>query len=96
MWARVCSRGSSTKGTSSPGAREIAAVCRRGLTASGPVSSYVRPACPSSQCRCGYGGDGGDIGFAARDAIDLIRDRGITTACVVPAMLRMMLGEPGR
>ena len=33
--------------------------------------------------------------FAARDAIDLIRDLGITTACVVPAMLRMMLGEPG-
>lgn len=33
--------------------------------------------------------------FAPRDAIDLIRDRGITTACVVPAMLRMMLAEPG-
>ncbi|WP_405471079.1 long-chain-fatty-acid--CoA ligase [Streptomyces canus] len=33
--------------------------------------------------------------FAPRDAIDLIRDKGITTACVVPAMLRMMLAEPG-
>ncbi|MFH0515662.1 long-chain-fatty-acid--CoA ligase [Streptomyces sp. M41] len=33
--------------------------------------------------------------FAARQAVDLIRDLGITTACVVPAMLRMMLGEPG-
>ncbi|MGW0333691.1 fatty acid--CoA ligase [Streptomyces sp. NPDC003011] len=33
--------------------------------------------------------------FAAREAIDLIRDLGVTTACVVPAMLRMMLGEPG-
>ncbi|WP_079085319.1 fatty acid--CoA ligase [Streptomyces dysideae] len=33
--------------------------------------------------------------FAARDAIGLIRDLGITTACVVPAMLRMMLSEPG-
>ena len=33
--------------------------------------------------------------FAPGDAIDLIRDRGITTACVVPAMLRMMLAEPG-
>ncbi|WP_020126685.1 long-chain-fatty-acid--CoA ligase [Streptomyces sp. 303MFCol5.2] len=33
--------------------------------------------------------------FAARRAVDLIRDLGITTACVVPAMLRMMLIEPG-
>ena len=33
--------------------------------------------------------------FAARDAIDLVRDLGVTTACVVPAMLRMMLTEPG-
>jgi long-chain acyl-CoA synthetase len=33
--------------------------------------------------------------FAARRAVDLIRDLGITTACVVPAMLRMMLSEPG-
>ncbi|MFE0678104.1 long-chain-fatty-acid--CoA ligase [Streptomyces sp. NPDC058867] len=33
--------------------------------------------------------------FAARQAVDLIRDLGITTACVVPAMLRMMLAEPG-
>lgn len=33
--------------------------------------------------------------FAARDAVDLIRDLGVTTACVVPAMLRLMLGEPG-
>ncbi|MGX1563255.1 long-chain-fatty-acid--CoA ligase [Streptomyces sp. NPDC055506] len=33
--------------------------------------------------------------FAARRAVDLIRDLGVTTACVVPAMLRMMLTEPG-
>ncbi|MEV7341170.1 long-chain-fatty-acid--CoA ligase [Streptomyces sp. NPDC093544] len=33
--------------------------------------------------------------FAARRAVDLIRDLGITTVCVVPAMLRMMLTEPG-
>ncbi|WP_432034108.1 fatty acid--CoA ligase [Streptomyces antibioticus] len=33
--------------------------------------------------------------FAARQAVDLIRDLGVTTACVVPAMLRMMLTEPG-
>ncbi|MFD3373824.1 MULTISPECIES: long-chain-fatty-acid--CoA ligase [unclassified Streptomyces] len=33
--------------------------------------------------------------FAAAQAVDLIRDLGITTACVVPAMLRMMLTEPG-
>ncbi|MFF2213365.1 fatty acid--CoA ligase [Streptomyces antibioticus] len=33
--------------------------------------------------------------FAARQAVDLIRDLGVTTACVVPAMLRMMLIEPG-
>ncbi|WP_327693507.1 fatty acid--CoA ligase [Streptomyces sp. NBC_00459] len=33
--------------------------------------------------------------FVARQAVDLIRDLGITTACVVPAMLRMMLTEPG-
>lgn len=33
--------------------------------------------------------------FAARDAVDLVRDLGVTTACVVPAMLRLMLTEPG-
>ncbi|MGW0944808.1 long-chain-fatty-acid--CoA ligase [Streptomyces sp. NPDC002623] len=33
--------------------------------------------------------------FHARTAVDLIRDLGVTTACVVPAMLRMMLTEPG-
>lgn len=33
--------------------------------------------------------------FAARDANALIKELGITTACVVPAMLRMMLAEPG-
>ncbi|MFG2142719.1 fatty acid--CoA ligase [Streptomyces sp. NPDC048696] len=33
--------------------------------------------------------------FTARQAVGLIRDLGITTACVVPAMLRMMLSEPG-
>ncbi|MFS8198122.1 long-chain-fatty-acid--CoA ligase [Streptomyces sp. CWNU-52B] len=33
--------------------------------------------------------------FAAREAVDLIRDLRVTTACVVPAMLRMMLAEPG-
>lgn len=33
--------------------------------------------------------------FAARDANALIRELGVTTACVVPAMLRMMLAEPG-
>ncbi|MFG3161148.1 fatty acid--CoA ligase [Streptomyces sp. NPDC048232] len=33
--------------------------------------------------------------FAARQAVDLIRTLGVTTACVVPAMLRMMLAEPG-
>ncbi|MFF8732441.1 long-chain-fatty-acid--CoA ligase [Streptomyces sp. NPDC015171] len=33
--------------------------------------------------------------FAARRAVELIRDLGVTTACVVPAMLRMMLAEPG-
>ncbi|MEU1511070.1 long-chain-fatty-acid--CoA ligase [Streptomyces sp. NPDC005811] len=33
--------------------------------------------------------------FDARRAVDLIRDLGVTTACVVPAMLRMMLTEPG-
>ncbi|MGW0568249.1 fatty acid--CoA ligase [Streptomyces tauricus] len=33
--------------------------------------------------------------FAAREAVGLIRELGITTACVVPAMLRMMLNEPG-
>ncbi|WP_234538751.1 long-chain-fatty-acid--CoA ligase [Streptomyces shenzhenensis] len=33
--------------------------------------------------------------FAARQAVDLVRDLGVTTACVVPAMLRMMLTEPG-
>ncbi|PRH79041.1 long-chain fatty acid--CoA ligase [Streptomyces solincola] len=33
--------------------------------------------------------------FTARQALDLIRGLGVTTACVVPAMLRMMLTEPG-
>ncbi|MGF7234687.1 MAG: long-chain-fatty-acid--CoA ligase [Frankia sp.] len=33
--------------------------------------------------------------FAPRAAIDLIRARGVTTACVVPAMLQMMVAEPG-
>ncbi|MCS0637587.1 long-chain-fatty-acid--CoA ligase [Streptomyces sp. LP05-1] len=33
--------------------------------------------------------------FTPRGAIDLIRDQGVTTACVVPAMLRMMVREPG-
>ncbi|URN14987.1 MULTISPECIES: long-chain-fatty-acid--CoA ligase [Streptomyces] len=33
--------------------------------------------------------------FTPRGAIDLIREKGVTTACVVPAMLRMMLTEPG-
>ncbi|MFD3481998.1 long-chain-fatty-acid--CoA ligase [Streptomyces sp. NPDC058665] len=33
--------------------------------------------------------------FAARDAAALIRDLGVTTACVVPAMLRLLLAEPG-
>ncbi|MFF8401236.1 long-chain-fatty-acid--CoA ligase [Streptomyces sp. NPDC015684] len=33
--------------------------------------------------------------FAARHAIDLIRELGVTTACVVPAMLRLLLTEPG-
>ncbi|MCM2424645.1 long-chain-fatty-acid--CoA ligase [Streptomyces sp. RKAG337] len=33
--------------------------------------------------------------FSAPDAVALIRDLGITTACVVPAMLRMILAEPG-
>ncbi|WP_217146838.1 AMP-binding protein, partial [Streptomyces sp. AC627_RSS907] len=33
--------------------------------------------------------------FAPHQANALIKDLGITTACVVPAMLRMMLAEPG-
>lgn len=33
--------------------------------------------------------------FAPRDAVDLVRARRVTTACVVPAMLQMMLSEPG-
>ncbi|WP_216587312.1 fatty acid--CoA ligase [Streptomyces brasiliscabiei] len=33
--------------------------------------------------------------FDARTAVNLIRDLRVTTACVVPAMLRMMLTEPG-
>ncbi|WFB10848.1 fatty acid--CoA ligase [Streptomyces sp. LX-29] len=33
--------------------------------------------------------------FAAGEAVRLIRELGITTACVVPAMLRLLLGEPG-
>ncbi|MEU6732679.1 long-chain-fatty-acid--CoA ligase [Streptomyces physcomitrii] len=33
--------------------------------------------------------------FAASRAVALIRELGVTTACVVPAMLRMMLAEPG-
>ncbi|MFT2019252.1 long-chain-fatty-acid--CoA ligase [Streptomyces sp. 796.1] len=33
--------------------------------------------------------------FAAHDANALIKELGVTTACVVPAMLRMMLAEPG-
>ncbi|MFY1679257.1 MULTISPECIES: long-chain-fatty-acid--CoA ligase [unclassified Streptomyces] len=33
--------------------------------------------------------------FTAAGAVDLVRDLGVTTACVVPAMLRMMLAEPG-
>ncbi|MEW2565913.1 fatty acid--CoA ligase [Streptomyces sp. NPDC047070] len=33
--------------------------------------------------------------FDAHEAVGLIRDLGITTACVVPTMLRMMLSEPG-
>ncbi|MFD3869498.1 long-chain-fatty-acid--CoA ligase [Streptomyces sp. NPDC058623] len=32
--------------------------------------------------------------FTSADAVRLIRESGITTACVVPAMLRMMLAEP--
>ncbi|MBH1937504.1 long-chain-fatty-acid--CoA ligase [Streptomyces sp. AV19] len=32
--------------------------------------------------------------FDARAAIGLVRDLGVTTACVVPAMLRLMLAEP--
>ncbi|MBF6328352.1 long-chain-fatty-acid--CoA ligase [Nocardia transvalensis] len=33
--------------------------------------------------------------FDATTAVRLIRERGITTVCVVPAMLRLMLAEPG-
>ncbi len=32
--------------------------------------------------------------FVSRDAIDLIRGAGVTTACLVPAMLQMLLAEP--
>jgi fatty-acyl-CoA synthase/long-chain acyl-CoA synthetase len=32
--------------------------------------------------------------LVSRDALQLIRDHGVTTACVVPAMLQMMLAEP--
>ena len=33
--------------------------------------------------------------FVSKDAVSIIRRQGITTACVVPAMLQMMLAEPG-
>lgn len=33
--------------------------------------------------------------FDSRGAVELIRDLGVTTVCVVPAMLRLILGEPG-
>ncbi|MFJ1733490.1 fatty acid--CoA ligase [Streptomyces sp. NPDC088254] len=33
--------------------------------------------------------------FAAHDAVRLIREHGVTTTCAVPAMLQMMLSEPG-
>ncbi|MFI5780724.1 long-chain-fatty-acid--CoA ligase [Nocardia sp. NPDC051570] len=33
--------------------------------------------------------------FDPATAIGLIRDRGVTTVCVVPSMLRLMLAEPG-
>jgi len=33
--------------------------------------------------------------FVSQDAVRLIRDEAVTTACVVPAMLQMMLAEPG-
>lgn len=33
--------------------------------------------------------------FTSHDAVRLIRDGGVTTACVVPAMLQMILAEPG-
>ncbi len=32
--------------------------------------------------------------FISRDAVDLIRRHGVTTTCLVPAMLQMMLAEP--
>jgi acyl-CoA synthetase (AMP-forming)/AMP-acid ligase II len=32
--------------------------------------------------------------FASGDAVRLIRDHGVTTACLVPAMLQMVLAEP--
>lgn len=32
--------------------------------------------------------------FTSHDAVRLIRDAGVTTACVVPAMLQMILAEP--
>jgi long-chain acyl-CoA synthetase len=33
--------------------------------------------------------------FDSRIAVGLIRDLGVTTACMVPSMLRLLLGEPG-
>ncbi|WP_338778158.1 fatty acid--CoA ligase [Streptomyces sp. DG1A-41] len=33
--------------------------------------------------------------FAPHDAVRLIREHGVTTTCAVPAMLQMMLSEPG-
>ncbi|MFG2576070.1 long-chain-fatty-acid--CoA ligase [Streptomyces sp. NPDC048481] len=33
--------------------------------------------------------------FAAHDAVRLIREHGVTTTCAVPAMLQMMVSEPG-
>jgi acyl-CoA synthetase (AMP-forming)/AMP-acid ligase II len=33
--------------------------------------------------------------FVSKDAVSAIRHRGVTTACMVPAMLQMMLAEPG-
>ena len=33
--------------------------------------------------------------FDSADAVRLIREQGITTVCVVPAMLRLLLAEPG-
>ncbi|HEY8981166.1 MAG TPA: long-chain-fatty-acid--CoA ligase [Streptomyces sp.] len=33
--------------------------------------------------------------FTSHDAVRLLREAGVTTACVVPAMLQMILAEPG-